>query len=279
MNDKNSDRSEGFYRVMGKIYYGEYRKEQVSGRMRLSVVKPERFGTDAPYGSDDEAVLFKENHALTGQELDALESGLDKITRSLGDGKTEDIDFSEAEKRLGVTIPEELKILYAHLNRPEYFSDSERFLPLDELYIDEGNLVFYKIKRKPAGISLSDGTFMSYFKKQWIYYEGGESFLCYALNRVVVKSILLMPFIRKGKIKGALRTALRPQIKLTEIYGDKFSVLEEYDDYGNIVLYNEDGALGWFRQNGLYADIIIGCRSAELLDMQTSVLTDAEWEG
>lgn len=274
----NNSRVRGFYRVNGKIFYGEYFSDQVSGRMKLSAAKPEMFRTDVPHTPDDYAALLKDNHAMTDAEFSAMESALKIITECSEVCQAVDVDFSETEKRLGITLPKELKILYSYLNRTEYFSDSERFLPLDELYTDDSNLVFYKIKRTPAAVSLDSGTLMRYYKKRWIYDEGGEGFLCYALNRVVVKTIMLLPFIRKAKIGGEFRTMISPQKKIAEIFGERFKVLEEYDNYGNIVLYSENGALGWFRQNGFYADIMMGCKSNELLNELAEALPDAEWE-
>lgn len=270
-------KKKGFYCIDNKIYFGDYPIEQVSGKISLSIVHSAQIRTDVPFSENDFAVRFWDNHALTEAELVNMDNGIGKIMRCIGIAEFPETDLSETEKRLETGLPKSVKILYKYLT-PVLMTGNERFLSPDEMYIDGGNLVFYKIKRTPVAISLSDGVLMGYHKRKWEYSKGDESFMCFAMNRIVVKSIVQMPFTRLGKIKGALKTTISPEKELKNAFEDTFKVLEGYSNYGNIILYNENGALGWFRQNGFYADIMIGCTNAQILSELISVDISAEWE-
>ncbi|MBQ7776062.1 MAG: hypothetical protein IJ379_09075, partial [Lachnospiraceae bacterium] len=132
--------------------------------------------------------------------------------------------------------------------------------------------------RTPVAISLTEGYLMSYYKKEWFYSPGDVSFLCYVLSRIVVKAILDMPYIKQGRVKGELVKVLSPKEPLSKLYAGKLEILEEYRNYGNIILYNSAGALVWFRQNGFYADIMMGSLSEELLEEILTVELNVVWK-
>ena len=67
---------EGFYRLGRYVYYGQYPKEQVSGFIKLSIVKPEFFKTDRPFAAEGSAVNLYHNHALTQVEFELLQQAL-----------------------------------------------------------------------------------------------------------------------------------------------------------------------------------------------------------
>lgn len=265
----------GFYRINNNIYYGEYPKDQVRGYVKISVVSPEYIKTDMPFSEDDKAETLYDNHAFTEQEYINFENALNIFRSILGKERCESIDFTSTEQRLGVKLPKEIKILYAMLVNFEFaFMGSERFLPLDEVYIDNGNLVFYKVKQTPTAISLSEKVLMRYYKKNWEYDLSDESFLLYALDRLSVKIISQMPVNISAKISGELKRTLNPAKMLKEIFSDNLTVMEEYSNYGNIIMYNKGGALAWFRQNGFYSDMIIACNDENLLNNIKSVKSD-----
>lgn len=262
----------GFYRINNNIYYGEYPKEQISGYIKMSVVNPKNIKTDKPFSEDNKAKTLYDNHAFTEQEYINFEDALNIFRSILGKEKCEDIDFALAEQRLGIELPKEIKILYMTLVNFEFaFTGSERFLMLDEIYIDKGNLVFYKVKRTPTAISLNQGILMRYYKKNWEYDLGDESFLLYALDRLLVKIISQMPVYISAKISGELKRALNPAKMLKEIFSDNLTIMEEYNNYGNIIMYNKSGALAWFRQNGFHFDMTIACNSENLLNNIKSI--------
>ena len=269
----------GFYRLGGGIYYGAYPAEHVSGRWNMAATSAKMRRTDVPFADGDWAACLQDNHAPTQQELEELPRALNTLLRCLGVPEGEGAaDFTQTERRLGVSLPEELKILCRALSRTELPPlNGEGFLPLAQMYIDGDYLVFYKIRRRPAGLSLKDGTLAWYDKKAWQYSPGDENFVNYVLDRLAVLAIGQMPAIRKGRIRGPLCSTLHPEEELAKIFGEKLRVLEEYRNYGNILLVHEDGAIGFFRQNGFYADILLGCRSREILDGLPASGLDAVW--
>lgn len=269
----------GFYDLKPYIYYGDYPQEQVSGYTRLAYARPEFIKTDVPFSKDDIAVSLHNNHALTEQELINMQQALIKIMRCMNVKEFSKVVFTEIQQKLGIELPKEIKILYTAVCQVDtLMSGNERFLPLDELYLDKENLVFYKIKNTPVALSMNEGVLMNYYKKEWNYNQGNESFLCYSLSRLVVKAITEMPICKKGKIGGELRNTLSPRKPLQDLFKGKFNVLEEYRNYGNIILINENGALGWFRQNGHYSDILIGCLNEKILAELLSAPLPVQWE-
>ncbi|WP_411682730.1 hypothetical protein [Clostridium thailandense] len=95
--------------------------------------------------------------------------------------------------------------------------------------------------------------------------------------KVLCNAISSMDFIISGKVYGKLRTALNPKKILKEIFKDKFKIMDNYDCYGHVVMYNLDGALAWFRQNGFYGDIIVDNNNKELSNMIHEVNEDIQW--
>ncbi len=270
---------QGFYALGPYIYYGMHPRNQASYRFLMCKADPECIKTDVPFCDDDYAVRFWDNHAATQQELIGFQKALGTIMECLNIQTGRETDFEETERRLGITLPQEMKLLYSALSQCNDFTcGAERFLPLNELYIEGENLVFYKIKRTPAALSLKYGALMSYHKKQWSCSWGGENFLCYALDRLVVKAITQMPIEKKGKIKGELRDTLSPDKMLSEIFQGKFEILKEYKNDTNIILFRKDGALGWFRQNGFYSDILIGCQNETISNDLLSAPLPVDWE-
>ncbi len=267
----------GFYFLRGNVYYGEYPAAQVSGRVCISALKPEHIKTDVSFTDKDDAVKLWDNHAFTEQEFTDFERGLEIIFKCAGKTEFKEIDFTATEKRLGVSLPREIKILYKFLGADGRLTEgTERFLSLDELYTDGGYIVFYRIRRTFVGLSVDEGMVGVCRKGAWECSAGDENFF-YAMNRIVVKTICSMPFVREGKITGELRAALSPEKMLQETFSGRLDILEEYWQYGNIVLFNEGGTLGWFRSNGFSANIMIGSRNEELFNDVLAAKLGVKW--
>ena len=64
---------------------------------------------------------------------------------------------------------------------------------------------------------------------------------------------------------------------LQETFSGRLDILEEYWQYGNIVLFNEGGTLGWFRSNGFSANIMIGSRNEELFNDVLAAKLEVKW--
>lgn len=107
---------EGFFFYRSNIYYGLYNEEQVSGGGTISRTKPEY--------EDMQTMLMKMN---TFMNLNTEQK----------------VDFSFAEERINISFPKELKLVYTAIHdQEEYFSNTEHFLPLDEIYMEQGIIVF-----------------------------------------------------------------------------------------------------------------------------------------
>lgn len=270
---------EGFYRLGRYVYYGQYPKEQVSGFIKLSIVKPEFFKTDRPFAAEGSAVNLYHNHALTQVELELLQQALLTIADVLDVAIDRSVDFSEAESRMGIVLPPEIKMLYGLIEqKSDFTTGTEGFLPLAKLYRDEDDLVFYKAKRTPTALSLTEGLLMRWHKKEWQGDLGDEGFLNFVLEKLVVKAIDSMPLVKTGRIKGELVSMLSPEDELLAIFRGQLKPLGAYDQYAHMILYNEKGALAWFRQNGFYADIRIGCADEALLGAIMAAKLPAEWK-
>lgn len=250
-----------------------------SDKTTLACCKPENIKTDKLFSNEDVAVRLHNNHALTEIELHDLQKGLQIMLDTMQITKNKVIDLKPYEKRLDITLPPEIHILYQNIMQAEYFfAGSERFLLPEELYIDDGNLVFFKRKRTPVAISLSKGGVMSYYKKQWQYHFDENNFLQFALSNTFVTSVLQMPVHKRGRIKGELVRTMYPKEKLQQIFSEKLTVLNEYKNYGNLLLFNKASALAFFRQNGFYADILIGCQNQSLFHDIISTELPVKWQ-
>ena len=136
---------QGFYIYRNNVYYGSYRAEQVSGYQNVSLSRPECILTAHQVNKEDRAVRFWENHHLLEPEFTDLQAMISKMQSFMNLSLNEDIDFSAVEEKLEVPFPAELKLVYtAIFNHKEYFTNVEHFLPLDEIYAEQGIIVFFK---------------------------------------------------------------------------------------------------------------------------------------
>lgn len=74
-----------------------------------------------------------------------------------------------------ISLIRELKRIYLAIqNQEEYFTSTEHFLPLNEIYVEQGIIVFFKKKRTPiVGYDIESGCLVKYYKKD------GEVSACY----------------------------------------------------------------------------------------------------
>lgn len=273
---------EGFYEINKKIYYGEYNEEQKNGGIYLIYADKESFMTEHPFEKDEIAVGFWDNHTLFEPELLLLKNGLAKLSTVFGNSSLdfEGIDFVETERRLNITMPDEMKYLYAFLDKNPYLTEGkERFLTLSEIYIDEGNLVFYKSKRTPTGISLDTRVLMTYYKKEWLYQNYGASILMFIFQYISADSVIKMPNKTKAVLRGRIKSYFPEQLKeeFSKAFGDSLKILEEYENDSHFILYHENGSAAWFRSNGMYADLLIGSQSAKEFEKLTSAVPE-DWK-
>ncbi len=272
--------AKGFYFLKNSVYYGEYDEDQVSGRLLVSAVKPEQLCTNHPLSGSEWAALLWDNHSLLEPEKEDLRAALSEMSLFLTLDTKRSADFSAVEERLGVTLPEELKTVYSAMpDGSVYFMGDERFLPPDELYVEGGNIVFYKKKRTPlAGYDTKSGCLSRYFKKEWSTDPGDVCCYQFCAGRIFTTALMNKPAQRKGRLKGKLVTTLDTKKELEGVCAGKYRLLTGLDIPGTAAMYSDDGALAWIRGNGFYADIHAGAPDEAALDLLGNLFDDLSWK-
>lgn len=291
---------EGFYFYRNRVYYGCYDETQANGEGKISMPKPESMQTDhsawavrfrAEYiqtdrriCEGDRAARLWENHRLLEPEYTDLETMLSKMTTfanlDVDFNTSQKVDFSKVEDRLGIALPKELKLIYSAIGGlEEYFSGAEHFLPLDEIYAEQGIVVFFKKKRTPmAGYDTESGRLARYYKKEWIIQE--NDFCCYqfCLSRILTLALENKPVVKKGRCKGKFVTTLNIERELECFCDEKYHLLPEFNVYGIAVMYSDEKLLAWIRSNGFYADIHAGAVDEEHLTTFADHLGQIVWK-
>lgn len=271
---------EGFYFYRGNIYYGCYNEEQVSSEGTLTRIKPERIKTNHPISEKDCVVDLWDNHCLLEPEYEDLQTMLLKMRSLMKLNTKQEVDFSAIEEKLGISVPKELKLIYTAIhNQEEYFASPEHFLPLDEMYVEQGIIVFFKKKRTPvAGYDMESGCLARCYKKEWSVEECG--FCCYqfCVGRMLTIALENKPVFRKGRCKGKFVTTLNIERELENYCNEKYHLLTEFNVYGIAVMYSEEGLIAWIRSNGFYADIHAGAEEESHLDALGEHLGAMVWK-
>lgn len=272
--------TEGFYYCKSSVYYGDYDENQTSGKLRVSAVKPEQILTEHPIRGGEWAVMLWDNHRLLNPEYENFKELLSKMSGLIGLNAGNNADFPAVEKRLGITLPRELRAVYAAVpDGSVYFTGEERFLTPEELYIEDGNIVFYKRKRSPAaGYDIKSGCLSRYIKREWSADPGDVCCYQFCAGRIFTAALMNKPSVRKGRCKGRLVTALNIQKELESLCTGKYHLLSGLDIYGTAAIYSYDGLLAWIRGNGIYADIHAGAPDEAALDELGKLLVDVTWK-
>ena len=274
---------EGFYCYRNKIYYGSYDEKQVSGRMCISMISTngsEHIQTNCPIREDDWAVRLWDNHSLLEPEYVDLQAMLFKMRSFVNINTEQAVDFSVVEERLPISLPKELKQIYTAIhNQEEYFTSVEHFLPLNEIYIEQGIIVFFKKKRVPvAGYDIESGRLAFYSKKEWII---EESYICcyqFCVGRMLTIALENKPVVKKGRCKGKFVTTLDIESELKSFCNEKYHLLPEYNVYGIAIMYSDEKLLAWIRSNGVYADIHAGAVDEAHLEALGEHLGQIVWK-
>lgn len=271
---------DGFYIYKYNVYYGCYDENQVSGCRMIDVENTSKIKTDHAVPNGASAVVFWENHKLLNEEYEGLNSMLLKLGSIADLNLKEDVSFFSLEQRLGIAFPKELKLIYKAIhNKTKYFDAKEHFLPLEEIYIDDGILVFFKKIRTPiAGYDLKGGCLAEYRKKKWEIDRSG--FCCYqfCMARIITIAMENKPFVRTGRCKGEFVTTLNIEKELEMFCNEKYHILSEFDSYTIAVMYSESGLIAWIRSNGFYGDIHAGADNESELDELSEHLKNITWK-
>ena len=274
---------EGFYCYRNNIYYGSYDEKQVSGRMRISMIstnKSERIRTNHPISEDDWAVRLWDNHSLLEPEYADLQEMFLKMRAFMNLSTDQEVDFSAVENRLDISFPRELKQVYQAIqNQEEYFTGTEHFLPLDEIYVEQGIIVFFKKKRTPiAGYDIENGCLAEYYKKDWHIERGGICCYKFCAGRMLTIAIENKHVFKKGRCKGKFVTTLNIKQELENFCNENYHLLSEFHVYGIAVMYSDNGLIAWIRSNGFYADIHAGAMDEAQLEALAEHLGAMEWK-
>ena len=153
--------------------------------------------------------------------------------------------FSAVENRLDISFPRELKQVYQAIqNQEEYFTSTEHFLPLDEIYVEQGILVFFKKKRTPiAGYDIEKGCLAEYYKKEWHKEWGGICCYQFCVGRMLTIAIENKPVFKKGRCKGKFVTTLNIERELGNFCNENYHLLSEYHVYGIAVMDSQQWIL------------------------------------
>lgn len=287
---------EGFYFYRNRVYYGCYDETQTNGEGEITIIKPEHMQTDhsawavrfraeyiqtdRPIREGDCAARLWENHRLLEPEYKDLEAMLSKMKTVVNLNTEQKVDFSEVEKRLGIALPKELKLIYTAIcNQEEYFAGAEHFLPLDEIYIEQGIVVFFKKKRTPvAGYDTESGCLARCHKKEWSIEQ--TDYCCYrfCISRILTLAMENKPVFKKGRGKGKFVTTLNIERELEQFCNEKYHLLSEFNGYGIAVMYSDEKLLAWIRSNGFYADIHAGAVDEEHLNAFAEHLGQIAWK-
>lgn len=271
---------EGFYFHRNHLYYGTYNEKQVSGRVNISKVTPEHIQTNHLISDDDWAVRLWDNHSLLEPEYADLQTMLLKMGMFMNLSPDQEVDFSIVERRLDISLPKELKRIYLAIqNQEEYFTGTEHFLPLDEIYVEQRIIVFFKKKRTPiAGYDLERGCLAEYYKKEWHIEWGGICCYQFCVGRMLTLAIENRPVFKKGRCKGKFVTTLNIERELENFCNEDYHLLSEFHVYGIAVLYSTNGLIAWIRSNGFYADIHAGAADEAQLEALAEHLGAMEWK-
>lgn len=270
----------GFYYINHQIHYGSYPKNQISGKILISMLPADAICTGQSFSETEYAVTLYDNHAPTEFEIDQFRNALDMIQKTADNSSSIQIDFSETESRLGTLLPPALIYFYNFLVIfPVLMAGKECFLPPEKLYIDNGNLVFYKAHRTPVGISMKNHQLMRYSKKEWHCFTGDENYLMFMIDHIVPTLILDMPCRIDGMLKNPLKNSIHFKEEIQKAFADTLQILEEYVNYENIILFNENHSLAWITCNGCSGSILVGSDSQKKLDKITRSCIHIEWAG
>lgn len=275
---------EGFYCYNGfNIYYGSYDEKQVRGQVHISTIttnKSELIRTNRSICEDDWAVILCDNHRILEPEYMDLQAMLLKMGSFMNLNTKQAVDFSMVEERLSISLPKELKEIYTAIhNQEEYFRGPEHFLALNEIYIEQGIIVFFKKKRVPlAGYDIESGRLAFYYKKEWKI-EG--HYICYTqfcVGRMLVFALENKPVVKKARCKGKFVTAIDIKKELECFCNEKYHLLSEFNMDGIAVIYSDEKLLAWIRSNGFYADIHAGAVEETHLEAFGEHLGQTEWK-
>lgn len=228
-------------------------------------------------GKDGQAPKLVQNHGASDEEIRNMEQWL-KILSSIVHGSvisagcTEE-QIEDAERRLGVSLPAEMRTFYLVAgNDPLLTTDAnvkkkDRYLPLDELHVSDGNIVYRMRKKEPFALSTDKRQIMFMDDEAWYWEPHMENFCENVMITAAIFAIGHMKHSAKGRLKGKLVSSLQARKLAEQQFSSTFRALDTYYHPFCALFYNEsERRLGWFRSNGMMADIVIGAQTKQEIE-------------
>ncbi|WP_312109831.1 SMI1/KNR4 family protein [Brevibacillus reuszeri] len=218
-----------------------------------------------------------QNHGASDEEIRNMEQWLKTLSYIVhgGDitlGCTEE-QLEGAEERLGISLPDELRIYYRTAgNDPLLMTDrnskkKDRYLPIDEIHVSDGNIVYRMRKKNPFALSVVKRQIMFMDDEAWYWEPNMESFCENVMITAAIFAISHMEHSAKGRLKGELVSSLQARELAEQHFSSTFRALDTYYHPFCALFYNErERRLGWFRPNGMMADILIGTQTAKEIE-------------
>jgi len=228
-------------------------------------------------GKDGKAPKLVQNHGASDEEIRNMEQWLETLSYivhgsdiSLGCSEEQ---IEDAEKRLGISLPTELRIYYRTVgNDPLLMIDGnskkkDRYLPIDKIHVSDGNIVYRMRKKDPFALSAVKRQIMFMDDEAWYWEPNMESFCENVMITAAIFAISHMKHSAKGRLKGGLVSSLQARELAKQQFSSTFQVLDTYYHPFCALFYNErERRLGWFRSNGMMADILIGTKTLKEIE-------------
>jgi hypothetical protein len=228
-------------------------------------------------GKDGKAPKLVQNHGASDEEIRNMEQWLKTLSCIVhgGDnslGCTEE-QIGNAEERLGLALPAELRNYYRTVgNDPLLRTDGntkkkDRYLPIDEIHVSDGNIVYRMRKKDPFALSAAKRQIMFRDNEAWYWEPNMESFCENVMITAAIFAISHMKHSAKGRLKGELVSSLQARKLAEQQFSRTFQALDTYYHPFCALFYNErERRLAWFRSNGMMADILIGTQTAKEIE-------------
>ncbi|MDG0813087.1 SMI1/KNR4 family protein [Cohnella rhizosphaerae] len=189
-------------------------------------------------GKDGQAPKLVQNHGASDEEIRNMEQWLKSLRYIVhgGDisvGCTEE-QIEAAEGRLGVSLPAELRTFYRIAgNDPLLTTDGnskkkDRYLPLDELHVSDGNIVYRMRKKELFALSTDRRQIMFMDDGAWYWEPHMESFCENVMITAAIFAISHLKHSAKGRLKGKLVSSLQARKLAEQQFSDFFRALDTY---------------------------------------------------
>ncbi|GBF72358.1 putative SMI1/KNR4 family protein [Paenibacillus sp. 598K] len=101
----------------------------------------------------------------------------------------------------------------------------------------------------------------------WYWEPNMESFCENVMITTAIFAISHMKYSAKGRLKGKLVSSLHAKELAEQQFSSTFQMLDLYYHPFSALFYNEqERRLGWFRSNGMMADILMGTQTAQEIE-------------